>query len=135
MKQFVKTLDKEGKRFEYIDEQFPELSDAKLKEAIFNEPQIRKIFWNKNVGATMTNTEKVAWLSFKKFVKTKKIKNCEQLGCLMSIKLHFLDYHLDYFLQNLGDYSKEQGERLHQDLKEMERRYQGRWDVNMMADY
>ncbi|GBM72637.1 hypothetical protein AVEN_238222-1 [Araneus ventricosus] len=31
--------------------------------------------------------------------------------------------------------SDEQGERFHQDIKEMERRYQGRWDVNMMADY
>jgi len=32
--------------------------------------------------------------------------------------------------------SKEQGERFHQDIeihKEMERRYQGRWDKHMMA--
>jgi len=36
---------------------------------------------------------------------------------------------------NLGDYSEEQGERFHQDIKEMERRYQGRWDINMMADF
>ncbi|EFN83121.1 hypothetical protein EAI_10360, partial [Harpegnathos saltator] len=27
------------------------------------------------------------------------------------------------------------GERFHQDIKEMERRYQERWDVNMMADF
>ncbi|GBN00049.1 hypothetical protein AVEN_192955-1 [Araneus ventricosus] len=32
-------------------------------------------------------------------------------------------------------YSEEQGERLHQDVRDIERRYQGRWDVDMLADY
>lgn len=36
---------------------------------------------------------------------------------------------------NLGDFSEEQGERFHQDLKEMERRYQGYWNAHMLADY
>ncbi|GFW68345.1 uncharacterized protein TNCV_2263341 [Trichonephila clavipes] len=53
----------------------------------------------------------------------------------MSVKVHFLHSHLDYFSENLGAVSEEQGERFHQDIKEMERRYQGRWNVNMMADY
>jgi len=53
----------------------------------------------------------------------------------MSIKMHFLYSHLDKFPENLGDVSEEQGERFHQDIKEMERRYQGRWSVTMMADY
>jgi hypothetical protein len=57
------------------------------------------------------------------------------LGCNMSLKLHFLASHLDYFPPNLGAVFEEQGERFHQDLKDVERRYQGRWDVNMMADY
>ena len=52
----------------------------------------------------------------------------------MSVKLHFLHSHLEYFPDNLGYYSEEQGERFHQDLKIMERRYQGAWGVNMMAD-
>lgn len=53
----------------------------------------------------------------------------------MSLKLHFLDSHLDYFPENVGDFSEEQGERAHQDMKEVERRYQGYWDIGMMADY
>jgi hypothetical protein len=57
------------------------------------------------------------------------------LGCNVSLKLHFLASHLDYFHPNLGDLSEEQGEMFHQYLKDVERRYQGRWDVNMMADY
>ncbi|EZA60810.1 hypothetical protein X777_13643 [Ooceraea biroi] len=58
------------------------------------------------------------------------------LGCNMSLKVHFLHSHLDYFPKcNLGSVSEEQGERFHQDIKEMERRYQGKWDVHMLADY
>ena len=63
------------------------------------------------------------------------VKDFQKLVCLMSLKLHFLDSHIDYFTMNLGDYSDEQGERFHQDIKEMEKRYQSRWDVNMMSDY
>ena len=47
----------------------------------------------------------------------------------MSFKLHFLNSHLDYFPENLGAVREEQGERFHQDIKEMERR----WDTNMMG--
>jgi hypothetical protein len=53
----------------------------------------------------------------------------------MSLKLHFLASNLEYFPPNLGAVGEEQGERFHQDLKYVERRYQGRWDVNMMANY
>jgi hypothetical protein len=31
--------------------------------------------------------------------------------------------------------SEEQGECFHHDIKEMERIYQGQWNVNMMKDY
>ena len=31
----------------------------------------------------------------------------EALGCRMSLKVHFLHAHLDYFPQNLGDMSEE----------------------------
>ena len=53
----------------------------------------------------------------------------------MSIKLYYLHSHLDKFPENLVNISNEQGERFHQDLREMENRYQGRWDEVMMADY
>ncbi|XP_076374180.1 uncharacterized protein LOC143258678 isoform X1 [Tachypleus tridentatus] len=45
------------------------------------------------------------------------------LGCNMSIKLHFLNNHLDKFPDNLGAVSDEQGERFHQDLNVMEERW------------
>jgi hypothetical protein len=59
----------------------------------------------------------------------------KDLGANMSIKVHYLHSHLDRFPDNLGDFSEEQGERFHQDIKVMEERYQGRWDTRMMADY
>ena len=58
----------------------------------------------------------------------------KRLGCNMSLKLHFLASHLDYIPPDLGAVSEERGERFHQDLKDVERHYKGRWDVNMMAD-
>ena len=42
----------------------------------------------------------------------------------MSVKMHFLRSHLDYFPHNWGDFSEEQGERFHQDISDMEKRYQ-----------
>ena len=51
----------------------------------------------------------------------------------MSIKVHYLHSHLDWFPENLGDIIAEQGERFHQDIKVMEEHCQGRWVCNMMA--
>jgi hypothetical protein len=46
------------------------------------------------------------------------------LACRMSVNLHFLKSHREYFPSNLDDYSEEQGEKFHQDINEMQRRYQ-----------
>jgi hypothetical protein len=53
----------------------------------------------------------------------------------MSLEFHFLHSHLDYFAEDLGSLSEGQGERFHTDVKETERRYQGRWNINILADY
>jgi len=53
----------------------------------------------------------------------------------MSLKVHFLHAHLDFFPSNLGDVSDEHGERFHQEIAEMEKRYQRKWNPSMMADY
>ena len=71
---------------------------------------------------------------YKELVK-KLIKSYQNMGCLMSVKLHFLCSHLDFFQENLGDFSEEHGERFHQDIEPMERRYKGRWESAIMGDY
>ena len=53
------------------------------------------------------------------------LQNFKALGARISIKLHYLFNHLDYFPENLGDVTEEQGERFHQDIRTMEDRYQG----------
>jgi hypothetical protein len=63
------------------------------------------------------------------------LENFKKLGCNMSVKVHFLHSHIEYFPENLGRFSEKQGERFHQDIKEMEKRYQGRWNEHMMANY
>ena len=63
------------------------------------------------------------------------MSSMKDMGCNMSTKVHYLHNFLDWFLENLDDFSGKQGEKFHQDIKMMEERYQGRRDCNMMADY
>jgi len=67
------------------------------------------------------------------------IENHQQLGCLINLKLHFLKSHLQHFPDNLEitvkNKAKDSTKILSQIHKEMERRYQGRWDKHMMADF
>ena len=53
----------------------------------------------------------------------------------MSLKIHFLHFHLDFFPDSLGDISDEQREGLHQDLQKIEKSYQGFWDEGILSDY
>ena len=150
MKQFVKALDHSGECFSYICSTFPGLSEEKKKAGIFDGPQIRTLMRDPYFITSMNETEERAWNAFcnvvQNFLGNKKADNYEEiveellmslrdLGCRMSIKVHYLHSHLDSFPENLGDVSEEQGERFHQDIKTMEERYQGRWDSHMMADY
>jgi len=135
--------------FTYIRQTFPNVSEAKLKAGVFDGPQITTLMKDENFVTVMNDLEKKAWTCFvdvKNFLGNNKspnykkivadmVKSFEEMKCNMSLKLHFLHSHVDYFPEVLGHYSEEQGERFHQDIKEMERRYQGRWDVNMMADF
>jgi hypothetical protein len=57
------------------------------------------------------------------------------MGCNMTLKIHFLESHLDFFPQNLSEVSDEHGERFHQDIIVMEKRYKGKWTSSMLADY
>ncbi|GFX87089.1 uncharacterized protein TNCV_2151431 [Trichonephila clavipes] len=57
-----------------------------------------------------------------------KLEKFQELGCSMSVKIHFSP-------ETLGLVSEEQGKRFHQGIKDMERKYQGRTDKNMLVDY
>ena len=106
----------------------------------------------KQFDEDLVETERNAWLSFKRickdFLGDHKAANYQDvvqdlltstwyksMGCNMSLKIHFLESHLDFFPENLGEVSDEHGERLHQDILAMEKRYQGKWTSSMLADY
>ena len=50
-------------------------------------------------------------------------KSYQDMGCNMSLKIHFLDSHLDFFPDNLGAVIDEHGEHFHQDISALEKRY------------
>ncbi|GBM43419.1 hypothetical protein AVEN_18593-1 [Araneus ventricosus] len=57
------------------------------------------------------------------------------MGCNMSLKIHFLHSHLEFYREKLGLVRDEHGERFHQDISNMGARYQGKWNPKMLADY
>ena len=141
-------LDKDGDCFNYIGKTFPDLSMEKLKAGIFDGLQIGKLMQDQTFTACMTVAKRVACCSYvsviQEFLGNTKaswnlvnviLENLQALGAGTSIKLHLFS-HLDYFPENRGDVSEEQGGGgFHQDIRTMEERFQGRWDCHMMADY
>ena len=63
------------------------------------------------------------------------MKNYESLGCCMSLKLHFMDSHLNFFPENKCDVSDEHGKRFYQEISEMECRFKGKPSPSLLADY
>jgi len=53
------------------------------------------------------------------------------LGCNMSLKIHMLHSHLDFFPNNCGMVRDEHGERFHQEIATMEKRYKGTWSTSI----
>jgi hypothetical protein len=99
-----------------------------VKEGIIDGQQIRKLMKDAAFTNTMNDVERQALNAFtevaKKFlgdVKDPRYKEIVEnmlgklkvLGCNMSLKLHFLHSHLDYFPDNLEAFSEEEDERFH----------------------
>ena len=151
MKNFVKQLGKsKSEGFAFLCSKFPNISETKLKEGIFVGPQIREVLKDPNFEKELTSIELDAWKAFKwlcgNFLGNKRsssfkmgvenlLEAYKEMGCRMSLKIHFLHSHLDFFPANLGAISDEQGEKFHQDIQAMEARCQGFWNEGMLADY
>jgi len=106
---------------------------------------------DKQFDEDLNETERHVWLSFKRICKdflgnhrAAKYQDVVQdlltsykaVGCNTSLKIHFLESHLDFSPENLGEVSDENGERFHhQDILAMKKRYQGKWASSMLADY
>jgi hypothetical protein len=57
------------------------------------------------------------------------------MGCNISLKIHFLDSHLNFFPDNLGAVSDEHWERFNQDISALQKRYQGQRSARMISVY
>ena len=53
----------------------------------------------------------------------------------MSLEVQFLHSRLLFFHENLGAVSDEHGERFHQDIAVIEKRFKGKWSTGMLAEY
>ena len=113
-------------------------------------PQINKLLKDKGFDHTLSGIQKVAWNAFRdvahNFLGNTKAPNYiglvehmidsyKNMGCNMSLKIHFLHSHLDFFPSNCGDVSDKHEEHFHQDITVMEKRYQGKWSPSMLANY
>jgi len=130
-------MDKTGHGFKYARNKFPNMSDAKIKEGIFIGPQIRELMQDKQFDEDLNDIERNAWLSFKWICKDFLGNNYQDvvqdlftsykaIGCNMSLKIHFLESHLDFFPENLGKVIDEHGDRFYQDIMAIEKQYQGK---------
>ena len=112
MKNFVKGMDKLGCGFEYFRNKFPDVSNAKIKEGISIGPQIREMMQDKQFDEDLNETERNAWLSFKRickdFLRNHKAANYRDVvqglltsykatGCNMTLKILLLGSHMDFF--------------------------------------
>jgi len=112
MKNFVKGLDKTGRGLEYLRNKFPNMIDAKIKEGIFIAPQIRELMQDKQFDGDLNEIERNAYLSFKRICKNflgnhkaahfqdvaqDLLTSHKAMGCNMSLKIHFLESHLNFF--------------------------------------
>jgi hypothetical protein len=120
----------------------------KLKRGGIVGPQIRKFFRHNLFNSVLQGDEK-AWdmlrpvstnflgniraENYKKLIDN--ISLYHKLDCNLSLKKHMLHSHLDFFPDNCGMVSDEHGERFHQEITTMKKRYQGRWSTSMLADY
>ena len=62
MKNYVQGMDEAGRRFDYVRNKFPNVSDAKIKEGIFIGPQIRELMQDKRFDEDLNETERNARL-------------------------------------------------------------------------
>lgn len=105
---------------------------------------------SKEFDDSLSSVERKAWRCLisviENFLGNNRAPNYEELiknmldafhemGVNMSLKVHFLANHLDFFPENLGAFSDEHGERFHKDIAEIEKRFKGKNLAHMLAEY
>ncbi|CAH0552110.1 unnamed protein product [Brassicogethes aeneus] len=144
VKKFIEVAVKDDDEvFDCLKTIFPKLSNDKIKHGVLNGPDIRKLTANDRFTKILKNDHRNAWDALKAVIEGVLGKNRVQrdevkklvgqmlyyfpkINVSMTLKLHFLYFHLDEFLEQLPTESDEQGERFHQVTMPMEKRYRGK---------
>jgi hypothetical protein len=109
-------MTKEDEWFTLLRRKFPRISEAKKNEGIFVDPQVRKLFQDTDFRNHFNSAEKISSETFMYAATSWEITKSENyveilekllfsycvLGCNMSLKLHFLLSHLDFFFREIG---------------------------------
>lgn len=108
---------------------------------VVNGPDVRKLLKSASFEGVLSDVEAIAWDSIKALIEgffgnhrvdgyeifvQNLLESFQNLGVSMSLKIHFLHHHLDFFTKQLASESDEQGERFHQTIMPMEKRYKGK---------
>lgn len=150
MTAFEKALGEDSPALAYLHEMFPKLSKMKIEQDIFVGPQIRRVLHSDDFRNYLTPDQENAWTSFEHVIDgflgnhkstnyreliTTMLHNFQKIGSHLTLKIHFLKSHLDFFPEQMGAVSDEHGERFHQDIADIEDRYNGRYNPNMLGEY
>lgn len=114
----------------------------------FTGPQIAELLKSSTLDALLTPIEKNAFDGIRNvvtnFLGNKRADNYKDIvremihafrDMKVSLKIHFLDSHLDFFPDNCGDCSDEHGERFHKDIATIEQRFKGKDSSHMLGEY
>jgi hypothetical protein len=108
----LKVLPKTENCFKYLCKTLPHLSEVKLKEDVFVGYDIRKLMIDEDFLLTMTEVETEDWIAFRSVVTNflgnnndpdyvtivaNMLQKFKVSGCLMNLKIHFLNSHLEFF--------------------------------------
>jgi hypothetical protein len=111
MKNFVKPMDRTGSAFKYLAENSLDSAKRKLQKGAFVGPQIRRLFRDVMFNSVLQGYEKKASDAFRlvltNFLGNIRAENYKELtedmslyhrlGCNMSLKMHMLHSHLNFF--------------------------------------
>lgn len=99
---------------------------------VFDGPQIKKLFKSADFVASLSEVEREAFISIRvvcenflgnyrapnyKELIQKMLVELKRMNVKMNLKIHFFESHLDFFPDNLGAVSDEQGERFEIGIK------------------
>lgn len=116
---------------------------------MLNGPDIRKLMRSGTFDDCLSEDELIAWQNIKAVLENvignfrahnwksyvdNMLQSFEKINVNMSLKIHFLHYHQDYFDRQLPSESDEHGERFHQVSAQLEHWYSGKRLNSLLAD-